>query len=90
MKVKSASLETTRNQETTKRYEIVFIGNPGALFCNGTNTGGVTINNGMTITNGGGDALTILSYSGNGLNVSGAGTGHGIISTGGDSDAGEQ
>lgn len=63
----------------------VAAGASGGLMINGANTGAVTFDSGVTISNAGGSALTLTSSGGNGdgLRASGHGTGDGIAATGG-------
>jgi hypothetical protein len=60
-------------------------GAANGLPINGSNTGPVSFNGGVTYSNSGGDAFTLTSSgsNGNGLNASGNGTGSGIKGTGG-------
>ena len=65
-------------------------GASGGLVINGANTGAVTFDSGVTISNAGGSALTLSSSGGNGdgLRASGHGTGDGIAATGGSTGQG--
>ncbi len=65
-------------------------GASGGLLINGSNTGAVTFDSGVTISNAGGNALTLTSSggNGNGLQATGNGSGSGIRANGGATGAG--
>lgn len=66
-------------------------GAAGGLHINGANTGPISISGGVSITNSGGDALSLSSSggNGNGLRVTGNGTGTGIAGNIGGSLSGD-